>query len=123
MLPPHSTRTPPCSQRRQKFLRLASAGNTLRGERRNAAVDRIVRTTSSLSGVDAMVQALDRRQVLVSMGAMGAGVLGLDGLSALADDRVSGAKLNLAVVGCGGQGFENLRQVSGENIVALCDVD
>jgi predicted dehydrogenase len=70
-----------------------------------------------------MVQRLNRRQVLASMGAMGAGALGLDGLSALGDDRASDAKLNLAVVGCGGQGFDNLRQVSGENIVALCDVD
>jgi predicted dehydrogenase len=32
-------------------------------------------------------------------------------------------KLNIAVVGCGGQGSENLERVSGENIVALCDVD
>jgi predicted dehydrogenase len=32
-------------------------------------------------------------------------------------------KLNVAVVGCGGQGAENLSQVKGENIVALCDVD
>src|SRR6516162_6637996 len=70
-----------------------------------------------------MAQKLNRRQVLASMGAMGAGALGLDGLSALADGRASDAKLNLAVVGCGGQGFENLGQVSGENIVALCDVD
>jgi predicted dehydrogenase len=31
--------------------------------------------------------------------------------------------LNLAIVGCGGQGAENLRHVAGENIVALCDVD
>src|SRR5215475_618574 len=70
-----------------------------------------------------MMQNLNRRQVLASMGAMGVGTLGLYGLSALADERASDAKLNLAVVGCGGQGFENLRQVSGENIVALCDVD
>jgi predicted dehydrogenase len=32
-------------------------------------------------------------------------------------------KLNLAIVGCGGQGAENLDRVAGENIVALCDVD
>ena len=32
-------------------------------------------------------------------------------------------KLNLAIVGCGGQGAENLKRVAGENIVALCDVD
>ena len=32
-------------------------------------------------------------------------------------------RLNLAIVGCGGQGAENLDKVAGENIVALCDVD
>src|SRR5439155_9792937 len=83
----------------------------------------IVRIASSLPGVGTMEHRLNRRQVLSSIGAMGAGVLGLGGLSALADDRGSDAKLNLAIVGCGGQGFDNLRHVSGENIVALCDVD
>jgi len=32
-------------------------------------------------------------------------------------------KLNIAVVGCGGQGAANIRGLAGENIVALCDVD
>lgn len=32
-------------------------------------------------------------------------------------------KLNVALIGCGGKGEENLRGVSSENIVALCDVD
>jgi predicted dehydrogenase len=32
-------------------------------------------------------------------------------------------RLNLAIIGCGGQGAENIKQVAGENIVALCDVD
>ncbi|MDZ4857739.1 MAG: Gfo/Idh/MocA family oxidoreductase, partial [Candidatus Hydrogenedentes bacterium] len=32
-------------------------------------------------------------------------------------------KVNLALVGCGGRGYENLKEVLGENIVALCDVD
>jgi predicted dehydrogenase len=31
--------------------------------------------------------------------------------------------LNLAFVGCGGRGFDNLSELSGENVVALCDVD
>src|SRR6516225_7108061 len=68
-----------------------------------------------------MANRLNRREMLASMGAMGLGAL--DGHSVLADDRASDAKLNLAVIGCGGQGFDNLRQVAGENIVALCDVD
>jgi predicted dehydrogenase len=32
-------------------------------------------------------------------------------------------RLNLAIVGCGGQGAENIDKLAGENIVALCDVD
>src|SRR5256885_1680910 len=32
-------------------------------------------------------------------------------------------KLNLAIIGCGGRGGANLKSVSSENIVALCDVD
>ncbi|MHC4619542.1 MAG: Gfo/Idh/MocA family protein [Planctomycetota bacterium] len=32
-------------------------------------------------------------------------------------------KLNIAFIGAGGQGERNIRQLSGENIVALCDVD
>jgi predicted dehydrogenase len=31
-------------------------------------------------------------------------------------------KLNIAIIGSGGRGFRNLKEVSGENIVALCDV-
>jgi predicted dehydrogenase len=52
--------------------------------------------------------------------------LGIAGLSAsVSSARALGPneRLNLAVIGCGGQGAENLKQVSGENIVALCDVD
>src|SRR5213596_1754104 len=36
--------------------------------------------------------------------------------------REPNAKLNLAIIGCGGRGATNLRGVGGENIVALCDV-
>jgi predicted dehydrogenase len=32
-------------------------------------------------------------------------------------------KLNIAIIGCGGRGASNLSDVSGENIVALCDVN
>src|SRR5438874_4694979 len=32
-------------------------------------------------------------------------------------------KLNLAVIACGGRGAANLKSVSSENIVALCDVE
>ncbi|HWB01009.1 MAG TPA: Gfo/Idh/MocA family oxidoreductase, partial [Pirellulales bacterium] len=33
------------------------------------------------------------------------------------------SKLNLAIIGCGGRGGHNLKQMLGENIVALCDVN
>jgi predicted dehydrogenase len=70
-----------------------------------------------------MVQKLNRRQVLGRLGVMGAGAFGLGCLPTPAHGRAPQEKLNLAVIGCGGQGAENLHQVSGENIVALCDVD
>jgi predicted dehydrogenase len=64
-----------------------------------------------------MVQRWTRRDALAGLGAMGAAALGLAGTAAPQD------KLNLAFIGCGGQGFDNLRQFGGENVVALCDVD
>ncbi len=33
------------------------------------------------------------------------------------------SKLNIAMIGSGGRGADNLKQVSSENIVALCDVN
>src|SRR5207244_12877148 len=32
-------------------------------------------------------------------------------------------RLNIAMIGCGGRGAANLAAVSGENVVALCDVN
>ena len=37
--------------------------------------------------------------------------------------RSPNEKLNIAIIGAGGRGGHNLRQVAGENIVSLCDVD
>lgn len=66
---------------------------------------------------------LNRRTFLASSAAAGAfmvlpsHVLGRQG-------RVSpNSKLNIAGIGIGGQGASDLNDVSGENIVALCDVD
>src|SRR6516225_5930656 len=67
-----------------------------------------------------MVRKLNRREMLACLGAIGVG--SATG-SAFAPPRPDRDKLTLAIVGCGGQGAENLHQVSGENIVALCDVD
>ena len=44
-------------------------------------------------------------------------VLGLDG------QPPASQRLNIAGIGVGGMGRSNLKQCSGENIVALCDVD
>src|SRR5262245_55382723 len=52
------------------------------------------------------------------------GAAGVAALSAPMFIRARGPneKLNIAVIGCGGRGAANLGGVSGENIVALCDV-
>ncbi len=52
----------------------------------------------------------------------------LAGVAAASAQRTARAqaandKLNIAVIGVGGMGASNLRNVAGENIVALCDVD
>ena len=36
---------------------------------------------------------------------------------------ITGRKLNIACIGVGGKGLSDVRGVSSENIVALCDVD
>jgi hypothetical protein len=45
------------------------------------------------------------------------------GFPALLRSASPNEKLNIAVIGCGGRGGGNLAEVSGENIVALCDVN
>jgi predicted dehydrogenase len=65
----------------------------------------------------------NRRQVLVRLGAAGMAATGLGRGPARARTGGPHDRLNLAIIGCGGQGAENLSKVAGENIVALCDVD
>jgi predicted dehydrogenase len=65
----------------------------------------------------------NRRRFLGQVGVAGLLSTGLAGLAAAARPRSPSERLNLAIVGCGGQGAENLKQVDRENIVALCDVD
>ncbi len=69
-----------------------------------------------------MRSSLNRRELLAGMGGAGLTSLGLDRIRVPAR-AATNEKLNIAVIGCGGQGAENLKQVSGQNIVALCDVD
>jgi predicted dehydrogenase len=50
----------------------------------------------------------------------GAAILGLP---AIVRSKSPNEKLNVVVIGCGGRGAANMREMLGENIVALCDVD
>src|SRR5436305_2665811 len=69
---------------------------------------------------------MNRRQVLQASAAAGAGYWLLGGAteSRAARQNQPMNRLNIAVIGAGGQGGGNLNNVAtGENIVALCDVD
>ncbi len=70
-----------------------------------------------------MTKSTTRRQFIKSTLATTAGLIvsaRVGGLPVLSAND----KLNIAVIGCGGRGAENLKQVEKEdNIVALCDVD
>src|ERR1700685_874431 len=73
--------------------------------------------------------SLERRKFLLAALAAGMAIPAADVV--LRPRRVAAAerrkspneRLNLAVIGLGGQGLYDLREVSAENIVALCDVD
>jgi len=74
-----------------------------------------------------MANELARREFLKAAG-LGSAALLLP-RAAMADAPlrqgrpITGRKLNIACVGCGGKGRSDIDAVSGENIVALCDVD
>ncbi len=70
-----------------------------------------------------MRHSLDRRELFAGLGGAGLASLGLYRIHVPAQASSPNEKLDIAVIGCGGQGAENLKQVSGQNIVALCDVD
>src|SRR5687767_536730 len=68
-----------------------------------------------------MRSSINRREFLKQSAVTGAGLwLGNHGL---ARAQSPNEKLNIAVVGVGGQGGGNLGQVASQNIVALCDID
>lgn len=69
-----------------------------------------------------MTHRLPRRSVLQAAVALGAGLYLNPGASGQESQSASN-KLNVAVIGLGGQGKANLNGVSKENIVALCDLD
>jgi predicted dehydrogenase len=69
-----------------------------------------------------MSPRIHRRQLLRGAIASGAG-LWLAGSRVKTDAASPNDKLNLALIGVGGRGADNLKDLAGENIVALCDVD
>ena len=73
------------------------------------------------------------RRVVLQMSAAG-GLAAILGVPALAQSQSPNEKLNIAVIGCGNRGAQNIDGITGrkvqnlggmaqENIVALCDVD
>lgn len=70
-----------------------------------------------------MVQrTLNRREFLETSSAAGVGFW-LASTAGPTCCQAPSEKLNIAIIGCGGRGEANLRAVSSQNIVALCDVD
>ncbi len=75
--------------------------------------------------------SLDRRSFIANTGMAAAGLSisgcltpnGSSSGSVRQGQIIKGRKLNIAAVGCGGKGNVDVRAVSSENIVALCDVD
>lgn len=66
--------------------------------------------------------SMNRRQIIKTGAAATAGLWITSGLYA-AGAQSPNDKLNIGVIGIGGQGRANLNAVAHENIVALCDVD
>jgi predicted dehydrogenase len=64
-----------------------------------------------------------RRDALRHLGAAGIASASSRRTFAASGRASPNERLNLAIVGCGGQGAENIERVARENIVALCDVD
>ena len=66
---------------------------------------------------------MTRREAMAGAAAMAASVHVAGCKTVRGTEAVSGRKLNIACVGIGGKGNTDVTAVSGENIVALCDVD
>jgi predicted dehydrogenase len=63
---------------------------------------------------------LSRRQLVRRAALAGVSLLGLPGILR---SKSPNEKLNIVMIGCGGRGESNLAEMTGENIVALCDVN
>lgn len=69
-----------------------------------------------------MEQRSSRREFLKNTAMAGIGFLVLSS-GKLVRSYAANERLNIAIIGAGGYGWANLNAVSGENIVAICDVD
>ena len=69
-----------------------------------------------------MPNTIQRREFLRTASGIGAGYW-LGSVTQSTRAEAANNKLNIAVIGLGGQGAGNLTAVSSQNIVALCDVD
>jgi predicted dehydrogenase len=66
---------------------------------------------------------ISRRNFLAASGAVGAFLAVPSRVLGLGGELSANSRLNIAGVGIGGQGGEDLNEMTSENIVALCDVD
>jgi predicted dehydrogenase len=64
-----------------------------------------------------------RRRDFLKTAAAGAGVWVTGRQLGFGQEKSPNAKLNVACIGVGGRGGEDMKSVAGENIVAICDVD
>jgi predicted dehydrogenase len=70
-----------------------------------------------------MSRPLSRRQFIAGSAAAGAGFWIAGRQLGYGQEKSPNAKLNIACIGCGGQAASDMKSVSSETIVALCDVD
>ena len=69
-----------------------------------------------------MSTTTNRRVFLMQSGALGAGLC-LGGFGRRSVGASANERLNIGVIGVGGQGATDLNNVSGENVAALCDIN
>src|SRR5687768_16042596 len=67
-----------------------------------------------------MKTPVSRRRFLQDSATAGASLLAFP---AIVSAQNANEKLNIAIIGSGGRGASNLKDVASENIVALCDVN
>src|SRR5438067_1274426 len=70
-----------------------------------------------------MSHRFNRRDFLRNSAAVGAGFWIAGRQTGYGQEKSANAKLNIACIGSGGQAASDMKSVSSENIVALCDVD